>query len=147
VILTRSNSFTSMLPIQLIRLHSNHAYVQPSKCIRLYLAHGHIPTVFDTKNVRECYTNPKDTPRGVEIAMHLKNTTADDDSSMALRHLPISFIEWKVDCKASKSHKKSKRGIVYGYGQLRFYQMRINRIPQRLRFQLLLVTRNTITTT
>jgi hypothetical protein len=32
---------------------------------------------------------------------------------MALRHLPISFIEWTDDCKASKSNKKSKRGSIW----------------------------------
>ena len=111
VVINGKNSFTQMLPIPEIRLLGEHAYVLPSECIKRFLAGGSIPLYFDTKTVPPSYSSPKDTPRGVEISKKLEKSVGY--TGRGLRHLPISFMEWKDDCEASKSNKKSKKGSLW----------------------------------
>jgi hypothetical protein len=106
VILNGSNSLISKLPIPVIRALNGHAYVLPSECFKLFLANGHRPVVFDKTEVDSA---PNETPRRIEIARHLKNTIGHKH----IPHVPFSFIEWKDNCEASKSNKKSKYGSLW----------------------------------
>jgi hypothetical protein len=112
VILEGSKSFFPMLAHPTIRTLGNYAYVLPSQCIRHFLAKGNAPILFDITTACDVYMSPKDTP--CRIAISSKIGSLQNNSSTP-KHLPISFVEWKDDCKSSKSYKASKTGSIWAW--------------------------------
>ena len=70
---------------------------------------------FNNSLVNAPYETPKDTPRGVEISRILRQSLLWDKKkgNDGVRHLPLSYIEWKDDCESSKSNKASKSGSMW----------------------------------
>jgi hypothetical protein len=93
----------------MIRMEGNHAYVLPLECIKMFLANGDKPMLFEKKTIQPFYSSPRETPRGVEIATHLAKSTGYENK----HHYPLSFFEWKDDCEPSKLNKKSKFGSLW----------------------------------
>jgi hypothetical protein len=110
VILEGSKPLIPMLAHPTIRTLGNHAYVLPSQCIRHFLANGNSPMLFNNTTARNVYMSPKDTPCGITIASKIGSL---QNNSSAPKHLPISFVEWKDNCKSSKSNKVSKTGSIW----------------------------------
>jgi hypothetical protein len=78
---------TAMLPQPMIRMEGNHAYVLPSESIKMFLANGHEPMLFDNKTIQPYYLSPRDTPKGVEIATHLAKSTGYEN----MGHYTLAF--------------------------------------------------------
>jgi hypothetical protein len=90
-------------------MEENHAYVLPSECIKMFLAKGHKPMLFDNKTIQPYSLSLRDTPRGEETATHLAKSTGYEN----VHHYPLAFFEWKDDCKPSILNKKSKFGSLW----------------------------------
>lgn len=112
VILCGASSFIHLVAHPEIRKIGNHAFVLPSECIRHFLGSGHLPMEFNSVIQADSYQSSKDTPRGVEIAKILSSTPGIQGMDH-VRHLPLSFVEWKDDCEPSKSNKASKFGSLW----------------------------------
>jgi hypothetical protein len=111
VVLEGCKSLIPTLAHPTIRTLGNHAYVLPSQCIRHFLvASGNSPMLFDNTTACDMYMLPKDTPCRIAIAS--KIGSLQNDSSTP-KHLPKSFVEWKDDCKSSKSNKASNTGSIW----------------------------------
>lgn len=114
VIISGKHAFLPKLAYPLVRKSGNHAYVIPSECIKLFLARGYLPMEFDVKEQKEGrYQAPNETPRGLSIAAKLMDLSTTSVITKRLRHIPLSFVEWRDDCEASRSNKVSKYGSVW----------------------------------
>jgi hypothetical protein len=105
-ILTGAKSFIPKLPRPIIRRKGNHAYVLPSECIKIFIASGNVPMEFNCLQQSKSYTSPRETPRGVAIAKKISGEGQ-------IRHIPLSYIEWRDDCESTKSNKTSKTGSLW----------------------------------
>jgi hypothetical protein len=102
-------AFLPNLPHARVRKDKNHAYVLPSDCIKHFLATGNEPMLFDQRSCEFPHSEARDTPRGVEIADHLRSSAVPGESG-SIPHLALSFLEWKDDCESARSNKASKTG-------------------------------------
>jgi hypothetical protein len=64
--------------------------------------------IFDTTTRPEVNMLPKNTPRGIDIAKSIGSVDLSP-----IKHLSISYIEWKDDCESSKSNRVSKTGSIW----------------------------------
>jgi hypothetical protein len=64
--------------------------------------------IFDTTTGPEVFMSPKDTPQGMDIAKSIGSFDL-----RPIKHLSISYIEWKEDCESSKSNRASKTGSIW----------------------------------
>ena len=111
-------------------MSGRHAYVLPSECIKLYLANGNQPMLFDRDIVPSSYSSPNETPRGIDISSALSETKYISVHSEGKEHLRLSFLEWKDDCESSRSNKASITGSLWVWTMTLFEQEKTNDLPR-----------------